>query len=85
MSEKGCFVRNKVEVEGEECMEFCDNGIDALNIIDKHKYDAILMDIQMPGLDGFETSNTLIPSSLAAYKQLFMMLIPSGNIKYFPD
>ena len=31
------------------------NGLDALMILETHQFDAILLDVEMPGIDGFET------------------------------
>jgi len=36
-----------------------DNGLDALQILGQRRFDAILMDVQMPGLDGIETTRRL--------------------------
>jgi putative two-component system response regulator len=33
---------------------FAQNGSEALNLIDKHDFDLILLDIMMPGIDGYE-------------------------------
>jgi CheY-like chemotaxis protein len=37
-------------------VDLAENGIEALKKFDKNSYDAILMDIQMPVMDGFETA-----------------------------
>ncbi|MGC6479682.1 MAG: response regulator [Flavobacteriaceae bacterium] len=33
----------------------CSNGVDALKILDEHRFDAVLLDENMPGLNGLET------------------------------
>lgn len=33
----------------------CHNGIDALSLLKKQKFDLVLLDIVMPGMDGYET------------------------------
>ncbi|MGI6084220.1 MAG: PAS domain S-box protein [Acetivibrionales bacterium] len=40
-------------------VELSGNGEEALNIYETGKYDIILMDIQMPGIDGIETANSI--------------------------
>lgn len=40
---------------GYEKVRVASNGIEALNLMEKNKFDVILMDIQMPELDGLET------------------------------
>jgi len=35
------------------------NGAEAINLFQQHHYDIVLMDIQMPGLDGVATTNVL--------------------------
>jgi two-component system sensor histidine kinase ChiS len=37
-------------------VEIAGNGLIALQILEKHSFDAVLMDIQMPGMDGLETT-----------------------------
>jgi CheY-like chemotaxis protein len=35
------------------------NGGDALEFLARHRYDLVLMDLQMPGISGFETTERL--------------------------
>ena len=36
-----------------------DNGLEAMNAVTTHSYDVILMDIQMPEMDGYETTQAI--------------------------
>ncbi|WP_162824603.1 hybrid sensor histidine kinase/response regulator [Saccharospirillum mangrovi] len=40
-------------------LEVCDSGEDALQLIRNNDYDAILMDLHMPEMDGFETTRRI--------------------------
>jgi len=46
---------DRLEVEA----EFADNGRQALELLARRRFDVILMDLQMPELDGFETTRML--------------------------
>ena len=48
-----------IEIVGEAA-----NGLDAISAIETHKPDAIFLDIQMPGMNGFEVLDALSPESL---------------------
>ncbi|MTV39820.1 hybrid sensor histidine kinase/response regulator [Duganella radicis] len=37
-------------------VELAGSGIEAMHLVDQGQYDAVLMDIQMPGMDGYETT-----------------------------
>lgn len=37
-------------------LSFAQDGIEAISMIEKNKYDIVFMDIQMPGIDGYETT-----------------------------
>lgn len=39
--------------------EFCHNGEDALSKLGMNSYDAVLLDVMMPGMDGFEVLSAL--------------------------
>jgi CheY-like chemotaxis protein len=39
--------------------DIAENGFDALQVLDDHRYAAVFMDCQMPVMDGFETTREL--------------------------
>ena len=49
------FVRNGLEEQG-YAVDLCDNGTDGLSLATTRNYDAIILDIMLPGRDGTEHS-----------------------------
>lgn len=62
------------------------NGIEALEMIESHKPDLIFLDIQMPGLDGFEVINRLkyLPIIIftTAFDQFALKAFETNTIDY---
>ena len=56
-------------------VETCSNGKEALDLYKEKKYDLILMDIQMPGIDGIETTQILRKS----YMEIPPVIAVSAN------
>lgn len=52
--------------EDVEIVADCSNGEEAVAAIEKHEPDVILIDIQMPGMDGFDVIEALDPERLPA-------------------
>lgn len=40
-------------------IQYAESGIDALRLIEKNHFDIIFMDVQMPGMDGYETTRLI--------------------------
>jgi len=53
--ENKLFVRRVIESMGHEMME-AENGFDSLTLAAERKPDLILMDVNIPGMDGLETT-----------------------------
>ncbi len=65
------LLRHVLETEGFK-VEFCRSGEEALNKIDDIKPDLILLDINMPGMNGFEVSKSIQNSSHANIPVIFL-------------
>jgi CheY-like chemotaxis protein len=52
------FVTSALSTEGYELLE-ADSGEDALAIVEKSKIDCLLLDLLMPGLDGYQVMKEL--------------------------
>lgn len=54
------LIRLNLRKEGFECTQVYD-GLDAIDIIDKEHFDLVLLDIMLPGADGFEVMEYIRP------------------------
>ena len=55
------------EVGGVEVIGQAGNGVEALTTIDRLKPDVVFLDVQMPGLTGFEVARRLLESRAASH------------------
>lgn len=53
------MVTKKLLDKSEHICKIAENGLEAINLVKKHKFDLILMDIHMPVLNGFEASKKI--------------------------
>jgi CheY-like chemotaxis protein len=53
--ELACFILNKLGCKS----DIANSGTEAIEIVRSKQYDLILMDINMPGIDGYETTRIL--------------------------
>lgn len=53
------LLRDTIELEGEYEIVTAANGRDALDVAERERPDLILMDLQMPLMDGYETTEHL--------------------------
>ena len=56
-----CFLLG--HIAGVEVVAQAANGVDALRVIEEHNPDLVLLDIEMPGLTGFEVARRLLMES----------------------
>jgi len=54
------------------CLDFAYNGKQALNLIDQNHYDLILLDINLPFVDGLDVSRTLLLDKLTRIPVIMM-------------
>src|SRR5258708_6771713 len=53
-----CFLLEKVG--GVEVIGQAGNGVEALNVIEEYQPDLVMLDVQMPGLTGFEVARRVL-------------------------
>jgi two-component system response regulator LytT len=59
-----CFLLG--QLEGVEVAAQAGNGIEALRVIEEHMPDLVMLDVQMPGLTGFEVARRLVRAGVEA-------------------
>jgi two-component system LytT family response regulator len=55
------------DIEGVELIGEAEDGVQAVEMIESEKPDLVFLDIQMPGLDGFEVIEALVEPSLVIF------------------
>src|SRR5215831_6062876 len=55
------------QVEGIEVVGQAGNGVEALSTIDRLQPDVVFLDVQMPGLTGFEVARRLVDTRAASH------------------
>ena len=59
-----CFLLG--DLDGIEVVGVATNGIEALQVIEQHSPDVVMLDVQMPGLTGFEVARRLLRAGIEA-------------------
>jgi len=62
------------------CFDFAINGLEALDKLQKSCFDLILMDLQMPVLDGFETARSIRDGVCGAIYQQIPIIAMTADI-----
>ncbi|MFM7015907.1 MAG: response regulator [Bacteroidota bacterium] len=63
---------------GVENVDLSSNGLDALNKIEEKKYDVLLTDIEMPGMNGYELSRTVRNQDKVSSRKMLIIAL-TGN------
>ena len=66
-----------------EVVAECQNGLDAVSMISQHRPDLVFLDIQMPGLNGFQVINKLKELKQPIPMIIFVTAYDSYAIKAF--
>jgi two-component system LytT family response regulator len=82
LARKGLAVRLKT-YEDVNIIEECCNGREALEAIKSHKVDLMFLDIQMPGLTGFEVLESIIEQGLSMPVVVFVTAFDQYALKAF--
>lgn len=57
-----CFLLG--QIDGVEVVSQAGNGLEALLVIEQHSPDLVMLDVQMPGLNGFEVARRILRSGI---------------------
>ena len=60
--EELCFLLE--HVDGVEIVSQAGNGVEALRVIEEHQPDLVMLDVQMPGITGFEVARRVLQAGL---------------------
>ena len=67
-------------LEQEKCtVIFAKDGIEAVNLANNKKFDLIMMDIRMPGMDGFEAADSIKKDSVNSSTPIFAVTTNVGQ------
>ena len=71
------------EVEGIDVLAQGKNGLEAVNLIREYSPDLVFLDVQMPGLDGFEVIEKLLEKKLPMPRIVFATAFDQYAVKAF--
>ena len=71
------------QLEGVEIVAQASNGIEAIGVVERHDPDLVFLDIQMPGLGGFEVARRLLEHEEEAPAMVFVTAFDQHAIEAF--
>jgi CheY-like chemotaxis protein len=74
------FVLSKIIRRWKIDLEIAANGQEAINMLEKNRYHAVLMDVHMPVMDGFEATRLIRSGSTAALNPQIPIIALTGDI-----
>lgn len=60
-----CFLLQ--QIDGVEIVAQAGNGVEALRVIEEYQPDLVMLDVQMPGLSGFEVARRVVQAGVASH------------------
>jgi len=64
-----------------ECeVDIAEDGVEALNMYEKKEYDLILMDVQMPNLDGYDTTKEIRERELGTNRRIPIVALTASAL-----
>lgn len=82
LARKGLAIRLKLHSDIEVITE-CSNGREAIEAVRAYQPDLIFLDIQMPGIDGFEVVRTLVEQNITLPMIIFVTAFDQYALKAF--
>jgi two-component system LytT family response regulator/two-component system response regulator LytT len=71
------------QIDGIEIVAQASNGIEAIGVVERHEPDLVFLDIQMPGLGGFEVARRLLEHEEEAPALVFVTAFDQHAIEAF--
>jgi CheY-like chemotaxis protein len=78
------LISRLLEMQGHQVTLACD-GVEALTALDKSDFDVVLMDIQMPNLDGFQTTAAIRKAELETAKRLPIIALTAHAVSGYKE
>ncbi len=63
-------------------IEVADNGLEAVNLLDKNKFDVVLMDLSMPIMDGAEAARRIRESDYSKNKNIPIIFVTTNDFDH---